>query len=178
MPKLLATLFTAGLLLCHASVSHALDIFMFIDGMRGESNDNAHRDWTELQSASWGHGEPPPGSPVKVQFGRLNITKLNDSISPLLAQAAAAGTAFKDLKLEMIKPGQLRVVMSRVKLKNARVSNYSSSVSNASLGSDAVSFSFDQISWINFKVDPSGQQIPGNAGCFDLKTNTACTPGF
>ncbi len=179
MPKIIATLFTAGLLLCQASVSHAVAIFMFIDGVKGESKDNAHKDWTDVQSTNWAHGEAPPGSPVKIQFGRLQITKLNDSISPLLALAAATGLAFKELKLEMIRSGPVPVVVSRVKLRGARVASYATAVQDGpNAPTDSIGFSFDQITWINFKVDATGQQIPGNAGCFDLKTNTACTPGF
>lgn len=179
MQKIFAILFVSALLLCQASASHAVDIFMFIDGMKGESTDHAHQDWTDVQLASWGHGEAPPNSPVKFQFGRVQITKLNDSISPLLAQAAVTGLALKDLKLEMIKSGPVRVVVSRVKLRGVRVTSYATTAQEgAAIPIDSIAFSFDQITWINFKITATGQQLPGNAGCFDLKLNAGCSPSF
>lgn len=182
MPKLLTALSTAGfLLLFQASVSHALEIFMLIDGIQGEVTETAHPGWSVVKSASWGHGEAPTGSVVKVQFQRLAIIKLNDPTSAVLAQAAATGKAFKEVKLEMLKNvGDTKVVMNRVKLIGARVTNCQTSAQGEGSipPTDSISFSFDTINWINFKKDSSGHQAPGSAGCFDLKANAACTTRF
>lgn len=180
MTQRFTSLFTAGLLLlCQASVSHALDIFLFIDGVQGEVTEPAHPGWSMVQTASWGHGEAPPGSAVKVQFGRFAITKQHDSISALLAQAAASGTPFKEVKLEMVKNfGGTKVAVSRIKLAGARVANYQTSGHGGGEATDSINFSFDRITWINFKLDASFRQLPGSAGCFDLKANAACPPIF
>ena len=155
---------------------------MFIDGVQGEVTDPAHPGWSSVRTASWGHGEAPPGSVVKVQFGRLTITKVNDSTSAVLAQAAATGKPFREVKLEMVKniTADTKVVMNRVKLTGARVTNFQTSAQGEGNvpPADSISFSFDAISWINFKVDNLGRQAPGSAGCFDLKANVACTPSF
>lgn len=180
MRKLFTVLSAAGLLLLHeASVSHALDLFVFIEGIQGEVTEPAHPGWSVIQSAAWGHGEAPPGSAVKVQFGRFAITKQHDSISAILAQAAAMGTPFKEVKLEMVKNfGGTKVAVSRIKLAGARVANYQTSGHGGEEATDSISFSFDRITWINFKLDASFRQLPGSAGCFDLKANAACPPIF
>lgn len=181
MAKCFTILFTAGLLLLgEASLSHA-DILMWIDGVQGESKDQAHSGWNDVQSANWGHGEPPPGSAIKVQFQRLSVTMKHDPVSALLAQAAAMGTSFREIKLEMtIPPGPTQIVYSRVKLTGARVTSYQTSASPTSGNPhmDSITFGFDSITWIDFKVDETGRQYPGSSGCFILSKGIACTPTF
>lgn len=181
MRKLFTVLSTAGLLLlCQASVSHALEIFVFIDGVQGEVTEPAHPGWSVVQSATWGHSEAPPGSVVKVQFGRLAVTKVNDSTSAALALAGATGQPFKEVKLEMLtNVGGTKVVTNRLKLAGARIVGYQTSGHDGgSPPIDNISFSFDSITWINFKLDSAGRQSPGSAGCYNLKANTTCTPSF
>lgn len=182
MPKIFTAFSVAGILfLCQLTISHALDVFVLIDGVQGEEMDPLHPGWIRVQNVTWGHGEAPPGSAVKVQFERFVITKVNDSTSALLAQAAATGQPFKDVKLEMVKTveGSKKVVVNRIKLVGARVAHYQASAhGGGQIPADSISFSFDKITWINFKLDNLSRQLPGSAGCFDLKANTACPPTF
>lgn len=36
----------------------ALDVYLQIDGIKGESTDTDHKDWIELTSAQWGVVQP------------------------------------------------------------------------------------------------------------------------
>jgi len=54
MPKLAITVLSAVLLsLCHAGLSHA-DLFIFIDGIPGESHVVNRQNWIDIASTSWG----------------------------------------------------------------------------------------------------------------------------
>ena len=182
MLKTVTTLFATGLLfLCQVSISHADNLFLLLGGIQGESKDAQHPGWNYLESARWEHGEAPPGSPSKIQFGRVQITKQQDSTSATLALLGATGQALKDFKLEITRPtGSNPVAVFRMKLTNARVASYAAAAHSGQSGSatESVSFSFDTITWITFKIDEQGRQTPGSAGCFDLLANKSCTPTF
>lgn len=180
MLKTAATLFATGLLFtCQVSVSHADDLFLLIAGIAGESKDQQHPGWNHLKSISWGHGEAPPGSPSKIQFGRVQIVKLRDTASAALALLGATGQPIKDIKLEITRPGAggSPVIVFRMKLTNARVTSYAAAAHNDP-ATESVSLSFDTISWITFKLDEQGRPSPGSAACFDVVNNKACSVSF
>jgi type VI secretion system secreted protein Hcp len=180
MLKTVTTLFATGLLfLCQVSMSHADNLFLLLGGIQGESKDAQHPGWNNLESASWGHGEAPPGSPSKIQFGRVQITKLRDTASAPLALLGATGQQIKDIKLEITRPGAggSPVVVFRMKLTNARVTSYAAAA-HTGPATESVGFSFDTISWITFKIDQQGQQTPGSSACFDVVNNKTCAASF
>jgi type VI protein secretion system component Hcp len=179
MLKTAAILFATGLLfLCQVSMSHAENLFLLLGGIPGESKDPQHPGWINLRSATWGHGEAPPGSPSKIQFGRVQITKHQDSTSATLALLGATGQALKDFKLEITRPtADTNLVLFRMKLTNARVASYAAAA-HLDPATESVSFSFDTITWITFKIDELGRQSPGSAACFDVVNNKSCGVSF
>lgn len=175
---LLIPLLFAITLLCQASISEA-GILMQIPGVQGESTVPNHAGWIELESVNWGHGETPPGAPVKIQFARVTGTKQSDSVSATLALFSASGQLIKDVKIEFTTSiGNSIVVTSRIKLTNARLTTYQASAHESSIPIESLSFSFDSITWINFKISPQGQQLPGSAACWDLPGNKPCQASF
>lgn len=180
MSKLGLNILVVWLLLAgHITASHATDLFLLIPNVPGESTDQAHLGWIDAQSASWSHGEAPPGSPVKIQFGRVTITKRNDSTSATLALLAASGQPIKDVKLEIQTVGVNRVPLLRVKLTNVRVASYATAWrENDNPATDSIALSFDTITWINFKITAQGQSVAGSSACWDVVNNKACTPTF
>jgi type VI secretion system secreted protein Hcp len=180
MLKTITTLFATGLLsLSQVSMSHADNLFLLIAGIQGESKDAQHPGWNHLESASWGHGEAPPGSPSKIQFGRVQIAKPQDTTSAALAMLGATGQPIKDIKLEITRPGAggSPVVVFRMKLTNARVTSYAAAAHNGP-ATESVSFSYDTISWITIKLDEQGRPSPGSAACFEVVNNKVCGVSF
>jgi type VI secretion system Hcp family effector len=155
--------------------------YMQIPNIQGEVTDSNHLGWIELQSLSWGHADAPPGAPVKVQFTRVNFTKLLDSVSAALALSAADGHVMKDVKVEIVRTngsGGL-VVVFRMKLTNARLTSYAASAqAGPQPPVESLALAFDTITWLNFRVTPQGQTAPGTAGCWDVVGNKSCTPAF
>lgn len=179
MLKTAVILFATGLLfISQVSMSHADDLFLLLGGIQGESKDAQHPGWNRLESVTWGHGEAPPGSPSKIQFGRVQITKRQDTASATLALLGATGQALKDFKLEITIPvGGTPVAVFRIKLTNARVASYAAAAHNGP-GTESVSFSFDTITWITLKIDEQGRSTPGSAACFDVVNNKSCGVSF
>jgi type VI secretion system secreted protein Hcp len=95
-----------------ATALAAVDAFLSIDGIKGESMDTNHTDWIEIVSFSFGASNPTSvGSATggagagKVKFNEFTIRKTTDLASPLLFRAATTGQHFKKVTLEARKAG-------------------------------------------------------------------------
>lgn len=188
MPKFFLNLFSVALLiLCQASASRAGQIFLFIDRIPGDSGDPTHLGWHTVLSASWGSNAAPFGTTVNPAIPALTVTIHRGSSSALLAQESLAQffgkrNKFKEVKLEVVEAmGSVLVPLSRLKLTGAQLTSYATSLNTnagTSLGTESLSFSFDSITWIDFKIDNQGRQSPGSAACMDVIKGGPCTPTF
>jgi type VI secretion system secreted protein Hcp len=83
----------------------AVDYFLQIAGVEGESTDAKHKGWIDVDSWSWGETQPTPpaggggGGAGKVQVQDLHFTSRVSKASPKLFLACASGQHFKEAKL-------------------------------------------------------------------------------
>ncbi len=99
--------FAACILLAAGSAQAAIDAFLKIDGIKGESTDARHKDEIDVLSWSWGVSPKEEGKVGKrgcVQD--LAITKYVDRATPALFAAAAMGTQVASAVLAMRKAGE------------------------------------------------------------------------
>ncbi|MDI1252943.1 type VI secretion system tube protein Hcp [Thermomonas sp.] len=89
-----------------------IDMFLELDGVKGESTDDKHPGTIELQSFSWGAssgvsiGSASTGGGVgKATFSEFNMTKAVDISSPKLALISARGEHIKKAKIYIRKSG-------------------------------------------------------------------------
>jgi type VI secretion system secreted protein Hcp len=85
----------SGVVQIHAAQE---DFFLKLDGITGESTNNEHKGWIEVESFSWGASNPTTiGSATggagagKATFQPFTITKRMDSTSPTLFLHCASG---------------------------------------------------------------------------------------
>lgn len=77
----------------------AIDAYLQIDGIKGESQDSTHQGWIELTSAQWGVLQPKSATASTAgghtaerrEHRSISVTKLVDLASPLLMQTCSAG---------------------------------------------------------------------------------------
>ena len=89
----------------------AVDAYLQIDGIKGESQDSAHRDWIECLNVHFGVDQPR--SPVtstsgghtsaRADFDDVVVSKLTDLSTPLLLQHCAMGKTIPKAKFEMFR---------------------------------------------------------------------------
>jgi type VI secretion system secreted protein Hcp len=90
----------------------AVDYFLKIDGIEGESTDAKHAGWIDVDSWSWGENQPTPpaaggGAGVgKVQFQEFQFTSRVSKASPKLFLACASGQHIKEAVLVGRKAGK------------------------------------------------------------------------
>jgi type VI secretion system secreted protein Hcp len=94
-----------------AVASAAIDAYLKIDGVPGESKDVGHQDWIEVSSFSFGgsHGgaaEARGGGAGKVAVHDISITKKIDKASPTLFRATTSGRHFPTVTLEARRSGE------------------------------------------------------------------------
>ena len=90
----------------------AVDMFLELDGVKGESVDKAHKDKIDIMSWQWGiansgtfhHGSG--GGAGKASFQDITITKFVDASSPDLMTFCANGKHFAKGKIIVRKAGE------------------------------------------------------------------------
>jgi type VI secretion system secreted protein Hcp len=131
----------------------AVDLFLKIDGIPGESADKAHKGEIELESFSWGEtntGAAHPGGggggAGKVQIQDLHFVALVNKASPTLMLACATGKHLKEAVLTARKAGKGQQEFLVFKFSDLLVSSYQISGSHGDqVPTDQVSFNFAKI---------------------------------
>jgi type VI secretion system secreted protein Hcp len=157
--------------------SVAVDYFLKIDGIDGESLDAKHKGAIELESFNWGESNPVSPGPAgagragRVQAQDLTVVMRMSKASPLLFLACAEGQHIKDAVLSARRGGKAQKEFLVVTLKSVLVSSYTTSGGGGEAPVDQVSFSFASIEIEYSPQKPNGSlDLPVKAG-WDLVTN-------
>jgi type VI secretion system secreted protein Hcp len=155
----------------------AVDYFLKIDGIEGESRDAKHKNEIELESFGWGEslatGTPGRGGGAgKVSMQDLVVTARTSKASPQLFLACASGKHIKSATLTARKAGKGQQEFLVYKLTDVLVT---SDQTGGSAGSDApgdsVALDFSRIE-VEFRPEsPTGKAEPPVKAGWDLKAN-------
>ena len=144
----------------------AADMFLKLDGIDGESQDDSHKNEIEITSFSFGvtqqgtMGTGGGGGAGKASFQDLHITKVLDKASPNILVACATGKHIANAKLTLRKAGgDDKVEYLVVTMADCIVTSYQDSGSAGAVPLESVSFNFNEI---KFEYKP--QNADGSAG--------------
>ncbi len=161
----------------------ALDTFLKIDGIPGESTDDTHRDWIEIlsyntglsQKASASASSGGGASSERADFQDFCVVKVLDRASPKLAVACAEGTHISEVTLELCRAEGDRIKYMEYKLTDCIVSswrNEGSSQGGETQPPEEVSFNYGKIEWTyTMQKRPDGSGGGNVAAGWDLKKN-------
>jgi type VI secretion system secreted protein Hcp len=154
----------------------AVDYFLKIDGIDGESSDDKHKEEIELESFSWGEtntsGAGGGGGGGKVQVQDILFTMRMSKASPQLLLSCASGQHHKSAILTVRKAGKSQQEFLTIKLEDVLVSSYQTSGSAPSDDIfDQASLAFSTIR-VEFRAqkDDGSLDVPVTAG-WDVKNN-------
>jgi type VI secretion system secreted protein Hcp len=109
----------------------AVDMFIKIDDIKGESTDEKHKDLIEVVSFSWGMSQTGSSSvgtgsgTGKVDVQNLSFTKFIDTASPALVKMCCKGKHFNLATLYIRKAGDKPVEYLRIELYNGLIAQVS-----------------------------------------------------
>ena len=132
-----------------ANATAAVDVFLKIGDVKGESKDSTHADSIDVLAWSWGKSEPvlpdsSQGRAVgKACISSFDIVKAVDLATPALFVAAASGVPIPSAKITTRKAGSNQVEFLVIEFKEVRVTSLTGGgkTSDATL-TENVSFSF------------------------------------
>ncbi len=135
----------------------ASDYLLELDGIKGESLDEKHKDKIEIDSFSWGvsnagnMGRGGGGGTGKADFQDLTFTKQTDKASPLLVKAAASGEHIKKAVLTARKAGGKggQVEYFKITLEDVMVSAFTTggNAGGSSIPVDSFSLNYTKLKY-------------------------------
>ena len=158
----------------------AFDYFLKLEGVDGESTDDKHKDWIEIDSFSWGLGQlmaedgTQPrgggGGAGKVQIQDFNFVKKIDKSSPVLMLSCATGQHMKEGVLIGRKAGDKPLEYLKIKLTDILISGFQTGGSAGDVvPTDQFSLNFAKIEFSYTPQDPRGGEGKTVTTTYDLK---------
>jgi type VI secretion system secreted protein Hcp len=126
----------------------AVDMFLKLDGIKGESADHKHGGEIHVESFSWGmsqtgaHGTGGGGGAGKVSVQDISVMKYLDKSSPELMLHCANGKHIKEGLVTVRKAGENPVEYLKIKLTDILVSSVQHSGSGSDLLMESLSLNF------------------------------------
>lgn len=159
----------------------AVDMFMKIEDIKGESTDDKHKNSIDVLAWSWGlsqagssHSGGGSGS-GKVNVQDISFTKHVDLSSPNLIKACAKGTHFKEALLTVRKAGDKPLEYIKIHLNNIIITSVSTGGSG---GEDRltenVTLNFAKFKFEYVPQDPGGKPCASLFAAYDISANKEC----
>src|SRR5438067_713011 len=155
----------------------AVDYFLKIDGIDGESAKNKHENEIELESWSWGESQSGTaahgggGGAGKVAMQDFHFVMKVSKASPKLMLACATGEHIKKAVLTARKAGKEQQEYLKVTLSDLLVSSYQTGGSGHGdvVPTDQVSLNFSKIEVVYKEQKADGSLGGATPAGFDLK---------
>ena len=159
----------------------AIDVYLQIDGIKGESSDSGHKDWIECSSVNWGVLQPKSATASssgghtaeRCEHTAITIDKLADLATPLLLQNCSSGKTIPKAKFEFLRAdGQgERIKYFEIELINVLISSVAPSVSEGDILKETIALKYSQVKWKYVQQKISGGSGGNTSGGWDLSTN-------
>ncbi len=160
----------------------AVDMFLKIEGIPGESKDQNHKDWIDVLSFSKSVSRPiEPGAGGRAggqaaEASDLALSKYIDKSSPKLALACCEGGHIPEVTLELINTrGGNKTPYMVYKLHNVLVTSYSVSgdTSGDPLPTEEITLNYESIEWTYVEFDGANRPKQEHVSFWDFVRN-AC----
>ncbi len=155
----------------------AVDYFLKIEGIDGESTNEMHKGQIEIMSFSWGmsnSGSMAAGSgggAGKVSFGSVRIMTTVSKASPVLFESVATGKHFPTATLTVVNSEQRGQEYMKVTLSDVLISSYQTGGMSGEAPTESFRLNFAKIEYEYTPQNPDGSMdAPVKAG-YDLALN-------
>ena len=149
----------------------AYDVFLTIDGIKGDSTDEAHKEWIEILSFSHGLSQPGGGSASaeggltggRADHQDFSVTKTLDTTSPALNLTCCDGTHVDKVNLELCRATGNKEKYMEYKLEDVIISSAAiGGSSGGDLPIESITFNYGKITWNYIQTDHQTGATKGN----------------
>lgn len=155
----------------------AIDAYLHIEGIKGESADSKHQGWIEVSNVQWGIHQPRSSSVStagghtigQAQLSELTFKKLADLSSPGLQQHCAMGKTLPKAKFEFMRAdgnGE-PVKYYEVELENVMISRVMPSSGEGGIITESCALAYSKIKWKYTQQSIKGGASGGTVGGWD-----------
>ncbi len=157
----------------------AVDMFLKMEGIDGESEDSAHKKWVDVLAWSWGVSQSGSmhmsggGGSGKANFQDLSVTGYYDSSTPKLMQNCSTGKHFAKAELVVRKAGGEQLEYIKYTLSEVIVTSVSTGGSG---GEDRLTCNYS-LNFAKLETIYKAQDTKGAVGAdikfgYDIRENT------
>ena len=159
----------------------AHDAYLQLDGVKGESADERHKNWIEVFSVT-GSVHQPRAVAIstagglttgRAELSNISFKKLADLSSPVLKQHSAMGKTLPKAVFEFMRADSdgKPITYYRVTLENVMVSGITFDSSNGGIITEQVHLAYSKIKWEYVKQSVRGGTEGNTLGSWDQSTN-------
>jgi len=136
------------------------------DDIKGESRDDKHKDWSEIESFDWNVSTPSAGvstggrAKVEANFSNVNVSKRVDAASSDSFYHCATGTVIPLVEIEVCEATKDKIAYLRYELKNCLITSDSVGASYGDQEGpyETLSLSYEEIKQIYKSLDDEGKE--------------------
>lgn len=159
----------------------AVDAYLSIEGIKGESSDEAHQGWIECSSVHWGIVQPKSATAStggghtaeRAELADITFTKHADLSSPILMQTCAMGRTLPRATLEFMRAdgNGNRIKYFEIELENVLIGHIEPDLHPGDILAEHVGLKFSKIKWKYTQQKIGGGSGGNTAGGWNLATN-------
>lgn len=159
----------------------AIDVYLQIEGIKGESHDDKHKDWIEISSVRWGIRQPRSATAStggghtaeRAELKEVSFLKVADLSSPILMQYCAMGKTLPKAKFEFMRAdGQGQPIRYfEIELENVLIGGIEPSIESGTILDEQVSVKYSKIRWKYTQQKIGGGVGGSTVGGWDLAAN-------
>lgn len=159
----------------------AIDAYLRIDGIKGESQDEQHRGWIECYTVNFGVDQPRSATAStagghtaeRAELDDVLLSKLTDMSTPLLLQYCAMGKTIPKAVFEFMRADGdgNPVKYFEMELENVLIGMVKPGIRPGIGMSENVCLKFSRVKWKYCQQRVSGGSGGNTAGGWDLATN-------
>lgn len=162
-----------------------IDAYLQIEGIKGESADDKHKDWIEVSHVFYNVYQPRAASVStagghtsgRAELGNIAFKKLADLSSPVLLQTCATGKTIPKAKFEFMRAdGDGKPIpYFKIELENVMISNVTPDSGEGGTINEIVHFAYSKIKWTYIKQSIRGGAQGSTTGGWDCAGNKVCS---